>query len=239
MADHLFKKPGLMSRRVILGTTVGGAIVFFIAGIIFWGGFHTAMEETNTLEFCIGCHEMEENVYQEYTPTIHYSNRTGVRATCPDCHVPRPLGPQGGAQDPGQPGDLSQADGHGGYPGEVRRTPPDHGEAGLDGDEDDRFPGVPQLPQLRIHEPQVSAAPGPQAAPECLRDGQTCIDCHKGIAHKDVRKLLSDEELEALEGPNPAFVREVPEMYLAGLREVEAQEAEAGRRREGEETEGA
>jgi nitrate/TMAO reductase-like tetraheme cytochrome c subunit len=28
-------------------------------------------------------------VYQEYTDTIHYTNRTGVRATCPDCHVPK------------------------------------------------------------------------------------------------------------------------------------------------------
>lgn len=32
---------------------------------------------------------MENNVYQEYKKTIHYSNRTGVRATCPDCHVPK------------------------------------------------------------------------------------------------------------------------------------------------------
>ena len=48
------------------------------------------MEATNTESFCIGCHEMEENVYQEYKDTIHYSNRTGVRATCPDCHVPKP-----------------------------------------------------------------------------------------------------------------------------------------------------
>ena len=78
------------SRRVILGTTVGAALVFFLAGVIFWGGFNTAMESTNTLEFCIGCHEMEENVYEDYKPTIHYSNRTGVRATCPDCHVPDP-----------------------------------------------------------------------------------------------------------------------------------------------------
>jgi len=84
------KKPGFMSRRLILGTTIAGAIAFFIVGIIFWGGFNTAMEATNTTEFCIGCHEMEDNVYQEYKPTIHYSNRTGVRAGCPDCHVPRP-----------------------------------------------------------------------------------------------------------------------------------------------------
>lgn len=64
-------------------------MVLFVAGIIFWGGFHTALDMTNTEEFCISCHEMRENVYKEYKNTIHYQNRTGVRATCPDCHVPR------------------------------------------------------------------------------------------------------------------------------------------------------
>lgn len=60
----------------------------FIAGIIFWGGFNTALEVTNTENFCIGCHEMRDNVYQESKNTIHWDNRSGVRATCPDCHVP-------------------------------------------------------------------------------------------------------------------------------------------------------
>lgn len=64
--------------------TLGG----FIAGIIFWGAFNTILEATNTEQFCISCHEMENNVYQELKATIHYSNRSGVRATCPDCHVP-------------------------------------------------------------------------------------------------------------------------------------------------------
>ena len=63
--------------------------VGFVAGILFWGGFNTAMEATNTEMFCISCHEMEENVYKEYQDTIHYSNRSGVRAICPDCHVPK------------------------------------------------------------------------------------------------------------------------------------------------------
>ena len=61
----------------------------FIGGVLFWGGFNTAMEATNKLEFCIGCHEMRDTVYQEYKKTIHYSNRTGVRAVCSDCHVPK------------------------------------------------------------------------------------------------------------------------------------------------------
>ena len=61
----------------------------FVSGIIFWGGFNTVVEATNTEAFCISCHEMRDNVYKEYTETIHYSNRTGVRAICSDCHVPK------------------------------------------------------------------------------------------------------------------------------------------------------
>ena len=72
-----------------MGVSVGAAIFFIILGIILWGGFNTAMEMTNREEFCISCHEMKDNVYEEYKKTIHYANRSGVRATCPDCHVPK------------------------------------------------------------------------------------------------------------------------------------------------------
>jgi cytochrome c-type protein NapC len=67
-----------------------GALVFagFVAGIIFWGGFNTVLELTNTEQFCISCHEMRDNVFAELKTTIHYTNRSGVRAHCPDCHVP-------------------------------------------------------------------------------------------------------------------------------------------------------
>ena len=62
----------------------------FVGGIAFWGSFNWAMEATNTETFCISCHEMEQNVYREYQLTAHYTNHSGVRATCPDCHVPKP-----------------------------------------------------------------------------------------------------------------------------------------------------
>ena len=64
--------------------TLGG----FVAGVVFWGAFNTAMEVTNTEAFCTGCHEMHDNVYQELQSTIHYTNRSGVRAICSNCHVP-------------------------------------------------------------------------------------------------------------------------------------------------------
>ena len=60
----------------------------FVAGVVFWGGFNTALELTNTEKFCTGCHEMRDNVFSELKTTIHFSNRSGVRASCPDCHVP-------------------------------------------------------------------------------------------------------------------------------------------------------
>ncbi|MCT7666294.1 NapC/NirT family cytochrome c [Shinella kummerowiae] len=64
--------------------TLGG----FVGGVMFWGAFNTALELTNTEKFCISCHEMKDNVYQELTRTVHFTNRSGVRASCPDCHVP-------------------------------------------------------------------------------------------------------------------------------------------------------
>ena len=79
---HTLRNP---SRYYSLGVLVSAG---FIAGVFFWGGFNTALEASNTETFCISCHEMETNVYQELKPTIHYTNRSGVRATCPDCHVP-------------------------------------------------------------------------------------------------------------------------------------------------------
>ncbi len=46
----------------------------------------------NTEGFCISCHEMRDNVYVEFKDTIHDKNRSGVRAICSDCHVPREPG---------------------------------------------------------------------------------------------------------------------------------------------------
>ena len=72
-------------------------LMLVVAGLVFSAMLMTAgaaaLAWTNTEEFCIGCHEMKNNVYAEYKGTIHDQNRTGVRAICPDCHVPRQPGP--------------------------------------------------------------------------------------------------------------------------------------------------
>ncbi len=75
------------------GMSLRTGLLFMLSGVLLWGGFNTAMEMTNSLGFCVSCHEMRENLLPEYRESRHYRNPSGVRATCPDCHVPREWGP--------------------------------------------------------------------------------------------------------------------------------------------------
>jgi len=89
------RKPGFFSWLWRLFTrpspyySLGALVIYgFAAGVVFWGGIHFAMELTNTETFCVSCHEHYEFNYKEYTASKHYSNESGVRAICTDCHVP-------------------------------------------------------------------------------------------------------------------------------------------------------
>jgi cytochrome c-type protein NapC len=88
MKAFLLRYWRILSRPAVHFSFGAIAIAGFAAGILFWGGFNTALEATNTESFCIGCHEMRTNVYAELRSTIHFTNRSGVRARCSDCHVP-------------------------------------------------------------------------------------------------------------------------------------------------------
>lgn len=74
---------------LVTGTTIAA---LFVGGLLMAAGA-AGLAWTNTEKFCIGCHEMRDNVYAEFKGTIHDTNRSGVRAVCSDCHVPREPGP--------------------------------------------------------------------------------------------------------------------------------------------------
>ncbi|HUW51739.1 MAG TPA: NapC/NirT family cytochrome c [Sulfuricella sp.] len=172
-----FRKPSAKYSVLAIAT------VFFFIGIFFWGGFNTAMEATNRLEFCIGCHEMRDTVYQEYKETVHYKNRTGVRAICSDCHVPKDWGHK-----------------------MLRKMQASQEVWGkLTGFVDTPEKFEKHRMELATHEWARMKASGSRECKNChnwdgmdarkqkpkaqenhakaQKEGKTCIDCHKGIAH--------------------------------------------------------
>ncbi|MFC1589513.1 NapC/NirT family cytochrome c [Pseudomonadota bacterium] len=209
------KKFGLMSRKVLMGTTLGAALFFMIIGVIFWGGFNTAMEVTNTLDFCISCHEMEENVFREYEKTIHYTNRSGVRATCSDCHVPRPWIHKVVRKIQASNELLHKALGTIDTPEkfDAKRLHLAKNVWNAMKNTDSRecrnchnFDSMKPEDQKKRSRKQHATA---------MEDGNTCIDCHKGIAHNKVHDQLSEEELEEISRPVPENKRPIAPQWQA------------------------
>ena len=199
-------KPGFLHRKLFFGVTVGAGLFFIVLGIILWGGFNTILELTNREQFCISCHEMEDNVYQEYKTTIHYANRSGVRATCPDCHVPKE------------------------WIYKIKRKIEASNEIyhKLMGTIDTREKFLNERIHLAKHEWQRMKSSDSRECRNChdfesmsiayqkprarkqhqfaLQNGNTCIDCHKGIAHI-LPEGLDEEWLEEFSEPDPELAR--------------------------------
>ncbi|WP_299351210.1 NapC/NirT family cytochrome c [uncultured Shimia sp.] len=220
------KKKPLWRRYVLWGMPIGGVLVAFVAGIIFWGGFNTAMEATNTKQFCISCHEMNDYVYEEYKGTIHDVNRSGVGAVCSDCHVPKDWTHKIIRKI------KASKEVWGKLTGKIS-TPEkfDKHRLQLAMNEWERMKKTDSVECRNCHhfDSMLPEFQKPRARAQhlnAMKAGQTCIDCHKGIAHSDLRDRADEEYLEALEAPNPKFMRDVPQAYLESLAKIEAIEAE-------------
>ena len=161
------------------------ALVGVVAGVVFWGGFHTVLELTNTESFCISCHEMRDNVYKEYVATPHYKNASGVRASCPDCHVPREWGPKLVAKT------LATKDLYHKLLGTIA-TPEKFEENRLAMARRvwDDMTATNSRECRNCHSSEamdfhkMAKADGAERMKKGLEAGETCISCHKGIAHK-------------------------------------------------------
>jgi len=69
-------------------------LLFLVIGLGTVTGVNVAIDKVDNLEFCISCHYIRPTIYKEYKETSHYKNRSGVRAECDDCHVPKPFIPK-------------------------------------------------------------------------------------------------------------------------------------------------
>ncbi|MGF1684553.1 NapC/NirT family cytochrome c [Photobacterium minamisatsumaniensis] len=184
------KRPGIIQRcwqwfRKPSHFAIGSILaVGVIAGVVLWGGFNTAMEVANKESFCIGCHEMENTVYQEYMGTIHYTNSSGVRATCSDCHVPKEWGPKMVRKI------QASKELYGKLVGKID-TPKKFEEhrfemasrewARMKDNDSQECRNCHNFEYMDFSTQRTIAA---SIHSQAEMDGNTCIDCHKGIAHQ-------------------------------------------------------
>ncbi len=168
-----------------------------VAGVVFWGGFNTAMVASNSMEFCISCHEMRDTVYQEYQDTPHFRNPSGVQATCADCHVPREwthkvirkIQATGelyhkamGTIDTPEKFEAKRWELANRVWDQMRKT--DSRECR----NCHRFEAMDMTEQDRSARKKHTRA---------FEEGETCIDCHKGIAHEYPDRPEEEEAVAA------------------------------------------
>ncbi len=159
-------------------------IVGGVAGVIFWGGFNTFMEYTNTLEFCISCHEMEQFVYQEYTQTTHYKNASGVRVICSDCHVPKDWTAKLLRKIRATNELFHKIVGSIDTPAKFEAKRLELAEtvwASMEASDSRECRNCHSYEAMAFHKQKRRAADKMRNA---MERGKTCIECHKGIAHK-------------------------------------------------------
>jgi cytochrome c-type protein NapC len=156
----------------------------FMAGALFTGLMNVGIAFTNQEAFCTNCHSMKINL-EELKETVHYSNRTGVRATCSDCHVPKEFGPKMWAKI------MAAKDVYHELMGTVD-TKEKYEErrwhmANLVWDKmkannSRECRSCHDYSQMNL---SVQTRSARNRHSRAVDEGQTCIDCHKGIAHTE------------------------------------------------------
>ncbi|MDK9703620.1 MAG: NapC/NirT family cytochrome c [Sulfuritalea sp.] len=188
--ERLLRPPKCsMLRMIVIGV---------IGGIGIWGLLNTGVEWTNRTEFCLSCHTMQ-TPYEELKKTVHYSNRTGTSVGCADCHVASSKEPFDYARKLTQKVFASK-DVIGQILGTIdtpekfeayRLTMAKRVWAHMKETDSKECRNCHKFDKMDTTKQKDRSAVKHEGA---IQDGKTCIDCHKGIAHKPVHHLLEKEQ---------------------------------------------
>jgi nitrate/TMAO reductase-like tetraheme cytochrome c subunit len=159
------------------------AVAMFIFGMVSLAGVNSFFALTNQMEFCTSCHSMKVNL-EEYKETAHYKSASGVQATCADCHVPKQFFPKVLAKV------LAAKDVYHEIMGTV--DTPEKYEAHrwkMANAVWDKMRATNSRECRNCHDfaNMDLSAQGRSARrkhPRAQLKGQTCIDCHQGVAHE-------------------------------------------------------
>ncbi|MDD0824011.1 NapC/NirT family cytochrome c [Mannheimia sp. AT1] len=169
-----FRSPSKMAIGAVI-------LISALGGIFAWNGFNAGLAMTNTEEFCSDCHM--NDVVPEYRASAHYSNRSGVKAICSDCHVPHEFFPKWKRKI------IAAKEVYAHYTGKVdtiEKFEAHRGEmaerewARLKANDSQECRNCHNFDDMDFTQQKDVAQQMHALAQE---HNKTCIDCHKGIAH--------------------------------------------------------
>lgn len=152
-----------------------------IALLVVAGGV-TVLHKTSNTAFCVSCHSMERPL-AEYQGSVHYQNHAGIRASCANCHIPS------------QPVDYLLT--------KIAAVKDVYGEVTGTIDTEEKY-NAKKLAMAESVWKTMKASDSAtcrschsfeamdilaqqpdarKAHPVAIRSGETCIDCHRGVAH--------------------------------------------------------
>ena len=192
MLDRLRSPSSIaLGSLLAIGVTVGGI------GVV---GFDATMEATSTDEFCVSCHELNDNALAEFIGTPHHTNATGVQVQCKDCHVPREFGPKIVRKVRAVTevyhhliGTIDTPEKYDAY----RMTMAQKAWASMEANDSRQCRYCHDESSWDL---SLQSEKAQQYHNGSLARGKTCIDCHKGLAHRLPPGVRADEFLDAGEG---------------------------------------
>ena len=187
------------SARYSIGTI---ALLGIVSGAIGFSAFEVVIHETSTDEFCLACHDRDIGLEmsRELHGAVHDNNGVGLAVGCADCHLPKAFWPKVVAKTRAGVKDVyhhvlgtidtpEKFEAHRMHMASLTWTAMnenDSRECRSCHDQASWNLTAQSEKARRYHQPS-------------LMNGKTCIDCHKGIAHKLPPGIVPDEQLQGID----------------------------------------
>jgi cytochrome c-type protein NapC len=189
---HSIRSP---SSRFALGTLL---LVGFVGGAIAVPTFNGVLDATSSDAFCLQCHS--EDIGPEYRGTVHDTNATGIRVTCADCHIPKEYVPKvyrkatAGAKDVYHQilGTINTPEKF--EANRLRLATHTWEEMNENDSKACRYCHDAAQWDVELQREKSRDYHSP-----ALAKGKTCIDCHKGNAHKLPEGIETDHQVEGID----------------------------------------
>lgn len=188
---------GKESRSRLQSSPLVLLVAGLLGGVVVWGGLNTGMEWTNRTDFCISCHEMTIPL-EELKKTVHFKNRSGTSVSCADCHVASSKYPLDYARKLTMKV-LAARDVVGHLRGSLdtpekyealRLTMAKRVWARMEASDSRECRNCHDFNTMDPEKQKDRAVVKHEGA---IEDGKTCIECHKGIAHKPVHQQVEQQ----------------------------------------------